>query len=95
VDAIPRDWADPEGWVETALAQLARQHWTLMVLHDVRSGAMRHLDRFLVEVAAAACGIIPRFVPAHHLRTDHGAAGGFRQPSIGTVVSPRGPAWIA
>ena len=49
-NAIPRDWADPEGWVETALAQLARQHWTLMVLHDVRSGAMRHLDRFLVEV---------------------------------------------
>jgi hypothetical protein len=45
-----RDWADPEGWVETALAQLARQYWTLMVLHDVRSGAMRHLDRFLAEV---------------------------------------------
>ena len=45
-----RDWADPEGWVETALAQLARHHWTLMVLQDVRSGAMRHLDRFLVEV---------------------------------------------
>jgi hypothetical protein len=49
-NAIPRDWADPEGWVGTALAQLARQHWTLMVLHDVRSGAMRHLDRFLAEV---------------------------------------------
>jgi peptidoglycan-N-acetylglucosamine deacetylase len=49
-NAIPRDWADPEGWVETALAQLARQPWTLMVLHDLPSGAMRHLDRFLAEV---------------------------------------------
>jgi peptidoglycan/xylan/chitin deacetylase (PgdA/CDA1 family) len=49
-NAIPRDWADPDGWVETALAQLARQSWTLMVLHDLPSGAMRHLDRFLAEV---------------------------------------------
>jgi hypothetical protein len=49
-NAIPRDWADPEGWVETALAQLAREHWTLMVLHDVRSDAMRHLYHFLAEV---------------------------------------------
>jgi hypothetical protein len=49
-NAIPRDWANPEGWVETALAQLAREHWTLMVLHDVRSDAMRHLDHFLAEV---------------------------------------------
>ena len=49
-NAIPRDWADPEGWVGTALAQLARHYWTLMVLHDVRRDAMRHLDRFLAEV---------------------------------------------
>jgi peptidoglycan/xylan/chitin deacetylase (PgdA/CDA1 family) len=49
-NAIPRDWADPEGWVETALAQVAGQPWTLMVLHDVPNGALRHLDRFLAEV---------------------------------------------
>ena len=49
-NAIPRDWADPEGWVATALAQLARQPWTLMVLHDLPSGAMHQLDRFLAEV---------------------------------------------
>lgn len=49
-NAIPRDWVDPDSWVETALLQLTEQPWTLMVLHDVPSGAMRHLDRFLVEV---------------------------------------------
>ena len=49
-NAIPRDWADPEGWVGTALAQLALHYWTLMVLHDGRRDAMRHLDRFLAEV---------------------------------------------
>ena len=46
-NAVPRDWADPDGWVETALQQITRQPWTLMVLHDIPSGAMAHLDRFL------------------------------------------------
>ena len=49
-NAIPGDWRDPDGWVETALTQLAQRPWTLMVLHDLPSGAMRHLDRFLTEV---------------------------------------------
>jgi peptidoglycan-N-acetylglucosamine deacetylase len=49
-NAVPRDWADPEGWVETAFAQVARQPWTLMALHDVPNGVLRHLDRFLAEV---------------------------------------------
>jgi peptidoglycan-N-acetylglucosamine deacetylase len=50
-NAVPRDWENPDGWVDTALAQLALQPWTLMVLHDLPNGAMRHLDRFLVEVS--------------------------------------------
>jgi len=48
-NSIPRDWADPDGWVDTALAQIVSQSWSLMVLHDLPTGAMRHLDRFLVE----------------------------------------------
>lgn len=49
-NAVPRDWADPEGWVDTALRQVAERPWTLMVLHDLPSGAMRHLERFLDAV---------------------------------------------
>jgi peptidoglycan-N-acetylglucosamine deacetylase len=45
--ALPRDWQDPDGWVERALAQASAQPWSLMVLHDLPTGAMRHLDRFL------------------------------------------------
>jgi peptidoglycan/xylan/chitin deacetylase (PgdA/CDA1 family) len=48
-NAIPGDWREPDAWVETALAQVSQQPWTLMVLHDLPSGAMRHLDRFLTE----------------------------------------------
>lgn len=50
-NAIPRDWNDPEGWVERALTQIHRQAWTLMVLHDLNTGAMRHLETFLDRAA--------------------------------------------
>jgi peptidoglycan/xylan/chitin deacetylase (PgdA/CDA1 family) len=49
--ALPRDWQDADGWVERALDQIAAQPWSLMVLHDLPTGAMRHLDRFLGLVA--------------------------------------------
>jgi peptidoglycan/xylan/chitin deacetylase (PgdA/CDA1 family) len=48
-NAIPRDFADPEGWVDTALAQCAAQPWSLMVLHDLPNGAMDGLEQFLEE----------------------------------------------
>jgi peptidoglycan/xylan/chitin deacetylase (PgdA/CDA1 family) len=46
-NAIPRDWDDPDGWVDRAIGQIESQPWTLTVLHDLPTGAMRHLDRFL------------------------------------------------
>ena len=49
--ALPRDWQDTDGWVERALDLIAAQPWSLMVLHDLPTGAMRHLDRFLGLVA--------------------------------------------
>ncbi len=52
-NAIPRDWADPEGWVETALRQIAGQEETLMVLHDIPSGAMDRLEAFIVRARDA------------------------------------------
>lgn len=52
-NAIPRDWADPDGWVERALEQIAIQEHTLMVLHDLPTGAMEHLDAFLDRAEAS------------------------------------------
>jgi peptidoglycan/xylan/chitin deacetylase (PgdA/CDA1 family) len=49
-NVIVHDWSHPDGWVERALAlSFARPH-ALVVLHDLPTGAMRDLDRF---VAAA------------------------------------------
>ncbi|GIQ74591.1 polysaccharide deacetylase family protein [Bradyrhizobium sp. RD5-C2] len=46
-NAIPRDWDDPDGWTDRALDQCRAQPWTLLVLHDLPTGAMAHLERFL------------------------------------------------
>jgi len=63
-NSVPRDWEDPDGWVEHALAQCRAQPWTLMVLHDLPTGAMRHLDRFLDAAGAAGGRIRQDFPPA-------------------------------
>lgn len=62
-NSIPRDWDDPDGWTERALDQCSRQSWTLMVLHDLPTGAMDHLERFLDRVAAARASFRQDFPP--------------------------------
>ena len=62
-NAVPRDWAEPDRWVETALAQMERQDWTLMVLHDLPTGAMDHLDGFLDRVRERGVTIRQDFPP--------------------------------
>ena len=49
-NAVPRDWADPDGWAEVALAQCLAHPHTLLVLHDLPTGAMRHLAGFIADV---------------------------------------------
>jgi peptidoglycan/xylan/chitin deacetylase (PgdA/CDA1 family) len=46
-NAIPRDWEDPRGWAEVALSQCLAQPWTLLVLHDLPTGAMGRLKIFI------------------------------------------------
>jgi peptidoglycan/xylan/chitin deacetylase (PgdA/CDA1 family) len=62
-NAVPRDWADPDGWVEGALEQCRAQSWTLMVLHDLPTGAMTHLERFLDGAQAAGARFRQEFPP--------------------------------
>lgn len=46
-NAVPGDFRDADGWVDRALDLCDAQEETLLVLHDLPNGAMRHLDRFL------------------------------------------------
>ena len=49
-NAVPRDWENPRGWAETALAQCLAQPWSLVVLHDLPTGAMGRLRIFIDRV---------------------------------------------
>jgi peptidoglycan-N-acetylglucosamine deacetylase len=51
-NAVPRDWEDADGWVAHGLELVSAQPWSLVVLHDLPTGAMRHLDRFIAGVKA-------------------------------------------
>lgn len=52
-NSVPRDWADPHGWVDRALADTRDHRHTVVVLHDLPTGAMDQLPRFLDELDAA------------------------------------------
>jgi peptidoglycan-N-acetylglucosamine deacetylase len=83
-NAIPEDWSDPEGWVARAIDQCLAQEETLIVLHDLPTGAMKNLDRFIG--AAGDCGAVFRQeFPASCLPMIRGQAG----PSLTSCVSDR------
>jgi peptidoglycan/xylan/chitin deacetylase (PgdA/CDA1 family) len=46
-NVIAHDWSRPDGWVERALALCFARPHALLVLHDLPTGAMRDLDRFI------------------------------------------------
>ena len=46
-NSVPGDYRDPDGWMERALADCRTREWSLVVLHDLPNGAMRHLGSFL------------------------------------------------
>ena len=63
-NSVPRDWEDPDGWPERALADVERLDWTLIVLHDVPTGAMRALPRFLDALDERQVTIVSELPPA-------------------------------
>ncbi|MDQ6697398.1 MAG: polysaccharide deacetylase family protein, partial [Actinomycetota bacterium] len=46
-NSVPRDWEDPRGWVDAALADVDRLEHAVIVLHDLPTGAMDVLPNFL------------------------------------------------
>jgi peptidoglycan/xylan/chitin deacetylase (PgdA/CDA1 family) len=63
-NAIPRDWDDPEGWIDRALEQCRAQAWSLMVLHDLPTGAMDRLETFLDRAGRLGARFRQEFPPA-------------------------------
>ena len=62
-NAVPRDWSMPEGWVQRAMAQCKSHPWSLVVLHDVPSGAMMQLDEFILRLKDEGAEFTQDFPP--------------------------------
>ncbi len=45
--SVPRDWDDPDGWADRALADCAAQDHAVVVLHDLPGACLAQLPRFL------------------------------------------------
>ena len=63
-NSIPGDWINPDGWPEVAMRQAADQGWAVPVLHDLPTGAMRHLDRFIGMARNAGAEFVEDFPAA-------------------------------
>lgn len=62
-NVVPRDWEDPEGWVERAHEMCAAEAWPLVVLHDIATSAMDRLEGFLDDLEAAGYVIEQDYPP--------------------------------
>jgi peptidoglycan-N-acetylglucosamine deacetylase len=62
-NSVPHDWDDPTGWVTRALADVTAQDWTVLVIHDIASGAMRQLPEAISRIRDAGAEIVQEFPP--------------------------------
>ncbi|MEV7042739.1 polysaccharide deacetylase family protein [Amycolatopsis sp. NPDC051061] len=77
-NCLPRDWENTTSWVDRALADVARTDWSVVVVHDMDTGAMDRLPAFLDGLAAMDVEIVPEFpdscLPIKEGRLQHSLA---------------------
>jgi peptidoglycan/xylan/chitin deacetylase (PgdA/CDA1 family) len=72
-NSVPRDWEDPVGWVDSALADIQRLEHAVVVLHDLPTGAMDALPTFL-DALEARNTVFSQDFPADVVPIERGAA---------------------
>lgn len=62
-NSVPEDWKRPDDWMEVAISDCRRKAWTVMVLHDLPTGAMTHLSRFIGQARDVGARFRQEFAP--------------------------------
>lgn len=83
-NSVPRDWVEPETWVDRALADCARLDHTVLVLHDVPGACLAKLEPFLDECAARRVEFTLQF-PSDCLPINEGLPAG----DLSSITTPR------
>ena len=60
-NSVPRDWERPDGWVRTCLDDVATRPWSVVVIHDLPTGAMDRLPTLLDGLDAMAAEVVQEF----------------------------------
>ena len=60
-NCVPHDWDQPDQWVRRCLSEIASQPWSLVVIHDLPTGAMRHLPLFLDRLRKLDAEVVQEF----------------------------------
>ncbi len=63
-NCVPHDWDQPDRWVDRGLQDVTTRDWSLVVLHDLPTGAMDHLPRFLDGLLELGADIVQDFPPS-------------------------------
>lgn len=62
-NSVPGDWRDPTHWVDAALTDVDHHEWTVMVIHDIATGAMDQLGSLLKALEQRNVSIVQEFPP--------------------------------
>jgi peptidoglycan/xylan/chitin deacetylase (PgdA/CDA1 family) len=62
-NCVPGDWRDPEEWVTRAVEDCRSRPWSLVVLHDLPTGAMDYLDEFIRRLLAEGVELTEEYPP--------------------------------
>jgi peptidoglycan/xylan/chitin deacetylase (PgdA/CDA1 family) len=58
---VPRDWEGPNRWADRAMACIRAERESVVVLHDLPTGAMRDLGSFIDRIEGADRQIVQNF----------------------------------
>lgn len=62
-NSVPGDWLHPDDWVDRAMEDCRSRPWSLVVLHDLPTGAMAHLDRFIRQLKDEGMELTAEYPP--------------------------------
>ncbi|MGH7806418.1 MAG: polysaccharide deacetylase family protein [Candidatus Binatia bacterium] len=60
-NSVPRDWEDPTGWPDRAMDDVRSNDWTVVVVHDLPTGAMSCLGTFIAKARDAGAEFVDDF----------------------------------
>jgi peptidoglycan-N-acetylglucosamine deacetylase len=60
-NSVPRDWEGDAEWVERCMEDIHRHTWTVVVMHDLPTGAMHYLAALIDRIRNSGAEIVQGF----------------------------------